>query len=1098
MNIPGPQSQVKPDADTTTRAHNAFRFAVIGTIAIAVTTLFYIYLAFHYGGWQLFALVVTATVLTLALLSSAVLIRRGRVELGMALFLITMQVTFAITSALVAGLGWPMASAALLTIILAPQTLPSNRVNWAIGSGVIAGVAALLVDVLDLPFRLSAPEPMQVFIPIIIVAVVLIYGYFLFRQLGSYTLRAKLITAFLIVTLIPIALLAYLNDRNTRVTLTSSTGSSLKALANAQALLIGNELARQVAELLALGQTPDVRNAAIAANAYSGLLTPSLEDEINRLDQQWRAADAADNNNDPLVYARLNNPLAATLRDYRAILPENVEVFVTDKYGALVAATNRTSDYYQADEAWWQASYKEGQGAIYIGSPEYDESSKTYSCNVAIPLYSPDNTTAVGVLRTTIGLSKLFANLNVTRLGQTGRVELFIPGHQKLTGKADKPIPVDAATAAQIEASAKSDYIAMTYDGVPSLVSQSPIITSDPDRAAAIAGLNWVVIVRQDQAEGLAPIVVQSRATTLLGLVMAAIVIAAAMGSAQVLSGPIVRLTATARRVTGGDLTAQASVEAQDEIGELANAFNIMVGQLRETLAGLEQRVLERTKEIEQASERLRRRATQIATGAEVARTATTLTNPDQLIATVVELIQQRFEFYYVGLFLVDAEGQDAMLQQGTGEAGRIMKERGHRLQVGGQSMVGWACANKRARIALDVGDEAVRFVNPLLPETHSEMALPLMTGERVLGALDVQSTQVAAFDESDITALQGMADQVAVGLENARLFQETQAALKQLEATNRLLVRQGWLGHLERPSATRRSEFGATRSEAGAKLLKVPLELHGQPLGQLTLRRENGQDWTQDEVELIQAIAQQTTLAADNARLVEQTQTALQETEGLFAAARDIAQAAQIQNICQSLANYVNILEQSDRTIVTLVDWPHRQILARIGAGNLEGELDISFDEFESGLGGQAARSGEPVLSLGADDPNESEETRARRERHNIGALFIVPLSIKGQVIGTVSVVNRTNQRKFNQRNVDLAMALAGPAATALENVRLLEATQRRAERERTIRQITTRIRSAGDTQGILEATATELAQTLRVPRAIVRLAIKDGSHQS
>jgi GAF domain-containing protein len=105
------------------------------------------------------------------------------------------------------------------------------------------------------------------------------------------------------------------------------------------------------------------------------------------------------------------------------------------------------------------------------------------------------------------------------------------------------------------------------------------------------------------------------------------------------------------------------------------------------------------------------------------------------------------------------------------------------------------------------------------------------------------------------------------------------------------------------------------------------------------------------------------------------------------------------------------------------------------------------------------------------------------------------VPLSIKGQVMGTVSIVNRTHQRKFNQRNVDLARALAGPAATALENVRLLEATQRRAEREQRIRQITTRVRAAADIESVLETTASELAHTLGVPRAIVRLTMREGA---
>ena len=201
-------SHAQPVVETTARARNAFRIAVIGSTAMIVSTLFYVYMAFQYGGWQLFAFAAAATVLTVALLASAVLIRRGRVELGMWLLLGAVQVTFLIGSTLVAGLGLARASATLLTVVIAPQTLPTKQANWAVGTGVIAGVVAFLVDVFELPFRLPAPAPMLAYVPIICVVVVVVCGYFLYRQFGSYTLRAKLITAFLTVTLIPLGLWA--------------------------------------------------------------------------------------------------------------------------------------------------------------------------------------------------------------------------------------------------------------------------------------------------------------------------------------------------------------------------------------------------------------------------------------------------------------------------------------------------------------------------------------------------------------------------------------------------------------------------------------------------------------------------------------------------------------------------------------------------------------------------------------------------------------------------------------------------------------------------------------------------------------------------
>lgn len=172
-------------------------------------------------------------------------------------------------------------------------------------------------------------------------------------------------------------------------------------------------------------------------------------------------------------------------------------------------------------------------------------------------------------------------------------------------------------------------------------------------------------------------------------------------------------------------------------------------------------------------------RAVQLQTAAEVARATSSILDPEELLPRAVELIRDRFDYYYVGVFLTDAERRWALLRAGTGEAGRRMLEAGHRLEVGGASMIGVCIADARARIALDVGAEAVRFDNPHLPETHSEMAVPLRRGEQAIGALTVQSTARGAFSEEDITLMTTIADQLATALENARLFAESQRGLE-------------------------------------------------------------------------------------------------------------------------------------------------------------------------------------------------------------------------------------------------------------------------------------------------------------------------------
>ncbi len=170
-------------------------------------------------------------------------------------------------------------------------------------------------------------------------------------------------------------------------------------------------------------------------------------------------------------------------------------------------------------------------------------------------------------------------------------------------------------------------------------------------------------------------------------------------------------------------------------------------------------------------------RSNLLQTAAQVSGAASSILDTDQLIETSVNLIRDHFDFYYVGLFLVNKTKDWAVLRAGTGEAGRIQVEKGHQLEIGGESMIGWAVKNRQARIALDVGEDAVWFNNPYLPDTHSEMALPLVSRDEVIGALTVQSIERGAFSEEDITVLQTMADQLANAIANARLFETTQKA---------------------------------------------------------------------------------------------------------------------------------------------------------------------------------------------------------------------------------------------------------------------------------------------------------------------------------
>jgi GAF domain-containing protein len=278
-------------------------------------------------------------------------------------------------------------------------------------------------------------------------------------------------------------------------------------------------------------------------------------------------------------------------------------------------------------------------------------------------------------------------------------------------------------------------------------------------------------------------------------------------------------------------------------------------------------------KERSTLEERMNARTLQLRAVLEVSRTASAIHDPDKLTSDVVNLISDSFGYYYAAIFLLNQAGDTAVLQSATGEAGRLLKENRHSLPVGGRSMVGTAISGRQARVALDTDAEAVRFANPLLPFTRSEIAVPLIVGDRVLGALDVQSTSPGAFGPAEIDTLQGMANQVAIAFENARLFYEARSNLEELEAIQRQYIASAWQPLAERKDL--QYSLGDEELSSKSTEIEVPLALRDQVIGAINLSSET--DWTPDQRSLVEAIATQAALALENARLVESTQSTAQ-----------------------------------------------------------------------------------------------------------------------------------------------------------------------------------------------------------------------------
>ena len=320
----------------------------------------------------------------------------------------------------------------------------------------------------------------------------------------------------------------------------------------------------------------------------------------------------------------------------------------------------------------------------------------------------------------------------------------------------------------------------------------------------------------------------------------------------------------------------------------LAQAFNNVTERLNDLIEGLEARITERTQEVE-------RRAEYLAITGGVSRVAASILDVDTLLERVTRLISEQFGFYHTGIFLVDDAREWAVFRASSSEGGQRMLARAHRLRVGEQGLVGYASGTGHPRIALDVDEDVVWVKNPDLPETRSEMALPLTIGQQVIGVLDVQSTEAAAFGTEDVVTLRILADQIAMAIRNAQLFEESQRTLSELRRVYGEEVRQGWatrssavVGYRYTPAEVRplTSAEGVSLVETEQlyvdvdNTLHVPLQMTGtQSFGYLRLARVQTQPWTRQEIVFVNKAAQDVAQALEVSRLLEESrQTATRE----------------------------------------------------------------------------------------------------------------------------------------------------------------------------------------------------------------------------
>jgi GAF domain-containing protein/HAMP domain-containing protein len=579
-------------------------------------------------------------------------------------------------------------------------------------------------------------------------------------------------------------------------------------------------------------------------------------------------------------------------------------VFFMDRDGKVLVSTDPSMEgQILADEAYFQL----GTTGSYLAPVSYSRSKGRPTTFASRPILG-EYGRLLGVLAGSVDASTLDRLMRLKErasLGDTGESYLVSGERTLLTNSRFAEAGTEVNTrgvAAAIEEREREEE-AGAYVVSPAAMTGGSGAYDNYANTPVIGVYRWLpdlqvaLIVEQSRAEIFSPAYRAMLLNGVVALISALIAGVISLSIAQGIGNRLGALAETASRIASGDLERRARVVRRDEIGALAEAFNTMTARLRGLIGSLEQRVAERTSDLQE-------RSTYLEASAEVARAASSILDADELIQEVVNLVRDRFGLYYVGLFLIDEMGEWAQLRAGTGEAGQQMLAQRHRLRVGGASMIGQCVARGEARIALDVGEEAVRFDNPVLPETRSEAALPLQSRGRVFGAMTVQSSQPVAFDEDAVTVLHTMAEQVAVALDNAYLFAEAQSAVQAARRASGEASRRAWAellrtqpvsgyhcddrgvvsaesiwrpemeqavreGRVVRPGPEDASNGGGDRQP-----LALPITVAGKVVGVLdTYKPGDSGPWTDEEIDTLESLAEQLGISLESARLYRETQ---------------------------------------------------------------------------------------------------------------------------------------------------------------------------------------------------------------------------------
>lgn len=326
-----------------------------------------------------------------------------------------------------------------------------------------------------------------------------------------------------------------------------------------------------------------------------------------------------------------------------------------------------------------------------------------------------------------------------------------------------------------------------------------------------------------------------------------------------------------------------------------------------EDLRILQQDLAENSKVIKKTSEDLHIQALRLRTIAGVAQRIVLTRNTEDLLSEITKITSESFGFYYVGIYLTSNDKRYIQLKTANRSIAE-MDPTPLSIEFGHNTVVEKVAYDRIPRIALDVGENPVFFNNPNLPETHSEMALPLIYREELLGILDVQSREEAAFDETDLETFSTLSEQISIAIENARQFERAQKALQETEEISHRYLRQEWAQVSERKKQLayryqhgKVEEIAAEELSAATQqnLLRVPVKIRDEVVGFLQIRaNDEKKKWQEEETEMLQTVANRVALAIENARLLEDTTLQVSKEGALSQFASTISNISQTDKL--------------------------------------------------------------------------------------------------------------------------------------------------------------------------------------------------------